>query len=62
MANIAQGQLGHGVRSACVRKRDADSFEFNFVNDPEAAQPDTHFYFTIMLWKEGGKRLQLRVE
>ena len=62
MANIAQDQVGHGVRSAWVRKMDADWFEFNFVNDPDPAQPGTHPYFTIMLWKEGGNRLQFRVE
>ena len=41
---------------------DADWFEFNFVNDPDPAQPGPHPYFTIMLWKEGGKRLKFRLE
>ena len=62
VANVAQGRVGHGVRSAWVRKRQADWFEFNFVNDPDPTQPGTHPYSTIMLWKEGGKRLQFRVE
>ena len=62
IANIAQARVGHGVRSAWVRKREAHWFEFMFVNDPDPAQPGTHPYFTIMLWKEDGKRLEFRVE
>ena len=61
MANVAQDRVDHGVRSAWVRKREAGWFEFNFVNDPDPAQPSTHSYFTIMLWEEGA-RLQFRVE
>ena len=62
VANVAQDRVGPGVRSAWVKKRQAEWFEFIFVNDPEPAQPATHHYFTIMLWKEGGKRLQFQVE
>ena len=62
MANIAQGRVDHGVRSAWVRKMQADWFELIFVNDPDPARPGTHLYSTIMLWKEDGNRLQFRVE
>ena len=62
VANVAQHRVAGGVCSAWVRKRQADWFEFMFVNDPDPAQPGTHPYFTIMLWKEGGKRLKFRLE
>ena len=61
VANVAQHRVDRGVRSAWARKRQADWFEFMFVNDPDPAQPGTHPYFTIMLWKEGA-RLKFRVE
>ena len=56
VANVAQDRVDLGVRSAWVRKREADWFEFIF------AQDRMHRYFTIMLWKEGDKRLKFRVE
>ena len=61
VANVAQHRVDFGVRSAWVRKRQADWFEFTFVSDPDPTQPGTHPYFTIMLWKEGA-RLKFRVE
>ena len=62
VANIAQHRIDFGVREAWVTKNQADWFEFMFVNDPDPAQPGTHPHFTIMLWKERGKRLEFRVE
>ena len=61
VANVAQHRVDFGVRSAWVRKRQADWFQFMFVTDPDPAQPGTHPDFTIMLWKEG-VRLKFRVE
>ena len=61
VANVAQHRVDFGVRSAWVKKRQADWFQFIFVIDPDPAQPGTHPDFTIMLWKEGA-RLKFRVE
>ena len=40
---------------------DADCLKFTFGNDPDPAQPGADPYFTIMLWKERGRSLQVRV-
>ena len=62
LANIAENRVGRGVRSAWVRKRRPNWFEFTFGNDPDPAQPNTQLYFIIMIWKERGRSQQLQVE
>ena len=57
LSNIAHDQLGRGVRSAWVRKRDADWFEFHLRSDTDPAQPGTNSHFTNMIWREAGRRL-----
>ena len=62
VANIAEHRVSRGVRSAWVRKRRPNWFEFTFGNDPDPVQPGTQLYFIIMIWKERGRSLQLQVE
>ena len=56
LANTAHDKLGHVARFAWVRKRDADWFEFHFRSGTDPAQSGANAHFTIMLWKEAGKR------
>lgn len=62
VASIAEHRVGSGARSAWVRKRRPNLFEFTFGNDPDLAQPGTQHYFTIVSWKERGRNLQFHVE